>query len=181
MRTRAVIAGLLLISPFALSACKQESSAPVAHSSAQPSASTPPTTLSRQDVYTGIRGVVTMLPIAGRHASELKIQHEQIPAFRNKDGEIGVNMRGVPGMASMVMPFPIAQGLDISDLSIGDKIAFDFTVYWGGPTDGPKWEITRFEKLNPATELDFSNTTIQDAADHAHDHDGHDHSGHNHP
>lgn len=179
MCTRAVIAGLLLISPFALSACKQESSAPVAPGSAQPSASTSPP--SREDVYTGIRGVVTMLPIAGNHASELKIQHEHIPAFRNKDGEIGVNMRGVPGMASMVMPFPIAQGLDISGLSIGDKVAFDFTVYWGGPASGPKWEITSFEKLDPATELDFSNSTIQDAADHTHDLDGEDHSGHNHP
>jgi hypothetical protein len=177
MRTTLVIAALLLSPTLAMTACK-DSSAPGSASSNRAA----PAGDVREDVYTGIRGVVTMLPVEGNPASELKIQHEQIPTFLNKDGEIGVNMRGVPGMASMNMPFPVAEGLDISSLAIGDKVMFDFTVYWGRPDAGPAWEITRFEKLDPATELDFTNTTVEDAAtDAPHDHDAEDHSGHDHP
>ena len=108
----------------------------------------------REDVYTGVRGLVVSLPQPGNPASELRIRHEHIPTFRNKDGEIGVNARGVPGMAAMEMPFPVADGLDISGMSVGDTIAFDFTVRWGV---GPSWFITRYEVLDPGTELDFTN------------------------
>jgi hypothetical protein len=180
MRTRSLIAALLLAPALVLGACKQDS---------PPAPSTPHTAAStgtaREDVYTGVRGVVAMLPIAGNPNTELKIQHEQIPTFRNKDGEIGVNMRGVPGMASMTMPFPVGDGVDISTLAVGDKLAFDFTVYYGRTDGGHVWEITRFEKLDPETELDFTNTTVEEAAtDRPHDHDdedGEDHSGHDHP
>lgn len=158
MRTTLVIAALLIGPTLAMSACKPDSPTPGSASSN----SAAPAGAVREDVYTGVRGMVTMLPVAGNPATEFKIQHEQIPTFLNKDGVIGVNMRGVPGMPSMEMPFPVAEGLDISDLSVGDKVSFDFTVYWGGPAEGPKWEITRFEKLDPATELDFTNTVITD-------------------
>lgn len=109
---------------------------------------------ARQDVYTGVRGLVVSLPQPGNPASELRIRHEHIPTFLNKDGEIGVNARGVPGMAAMEMPFPVAEGLDISGMSVGDVVAFDFTVRWGV---GPSWFITRYEVLDPGTELDFTN------------------------
>jgi hypothetical protein len=182
MRTPLVIAALLIGPTLVMIACKQDSSTPAG---ASPNRAAP-TGAARDDVYTGIRGVVTMLPIAGNPATELKIQHEHIPTFLNKDGQIPVNGRGVPGMASMVMPFPVAEGLDISSMAIGDKVSFDFTVYWGRADGGPAWEITRFEKLDPATELDFTNTTVEDAAtDTPHDNDGDgggdDHSGHDHP
>ncbi len=178
MRTPLVIAALLLAQTLVMSACKQDSSTPAG---ASPNRAAP-TGEVREDVYTGIRGVVTMLPVAGNPATELKIQHEHIPTFLNKDGEIPVNMRGVPGMASMTMPFPVGEGVDLSTLTIGDKVAFDFTVYWGRADGGPAWEITRFEKLDPATELDFSNTTVEDTAtDESQNSDAEDHSGHDHP
>lgn len=108
----------------------------------------------REDVYTDIRGVVISMPQPGNPASELRIQHEHIPHFLNREGEIGVNARGVPGMAAMVMPFPVADGLDLSGMSVGDIVAFDFTVHW---RTSPSWFITRYEVLDPDTELDFSN------------------------
>lgn len=178
MRTPLVIAALLIGPTLVMSACKPDSSTPAGASTERAA----PSGAVREDVYSGIRGVVATLPVAGNLATSFKIQHEQIPTFLNKDGVIGVNMRGVPGMPSMEMPFPVAEGLDISDLSVGDKVSFDFTVYWGGPAEGPKWEITRVEKLDPAIELDFSNTTVEDAAtEEPHEHDAEDHSGHDHP
>ncbi len=164
MDTRTVIAGLMLCAPLASCACERQSPAPAATGKTQATHAGEPDGVSRADAYTGIRGVVTTLPVPGNRRAELKIQHEQIPEFRNKDGDIPVNMRGVPGMASMTMPFPVAEGVDISTLAVGDKVLFDFTVYWGADT-GTAWEITRFEKLDPATELDFTNTTVADGTD----------------
>lgn len=106
------------------------------------------------EVYTDILGIVQSLPVAGNPASELRIHHEHIPGFKTQDGTVFVAADGVRGMKSMTMAFPVAEGLDISTMRVGDKIRFDFVVTWGGT---PPWSITRFEKLDPATEIDFSN------------------------
>jgi hypothetical protein len=112
------------------------------------------------DVYADILGIVQSLPVAGNPASEMRIYHEQIPGFKTQEGTVFVAADGVRGMKSMTMAFPVAEGLDISTLSIGDKIRFDFVVTWDG---SPPWSITRFEKIDPATEIDFSNKTPEDA------------------
>lgn len=160
---------IVLIAPaLLLTACRDESPAPQASSATE-------SAVVRDDAYTGILGVVTSLPSPGSDRAELRIHHEHIPTFRTKEGEINVTADGVPGMKSMVMPFPVAEGLDVSSLQVGDKVRFDFTVQWGGT---PPWQITAFEVLDPETEIDFSNKTIAD--DHTgEDHD--DHAGHDHP
>ena len=113
-------------------------------------------TQTSPDVYPDILGQITMLPVAGDPKSTLKIHHEQIPNFKTKEGKVHVNAAGIAGMASMTMPFPPAQGLDLSELSVGDKVKFTFQVNWGG-SGGPAWETTKIEKIDPSTEIDFNN------------------------
>lgn len=120
---------------------------------ASPAAETPDNDVAG-DVYENILGIVASLPVAGNPASELRIHHEHIPGFKAKDGTVFVAADGVLGMKSMTMAFPVMEGLDISTLSVGDKIRFDFVVTWDG---SPPWAVTRFEKIDPATEIDFSN------------------------
>lgn len=146
---RVILAGLLL--PVALGACGER------HQTDIPAPAAPG--IVRDDFYHNIRGIVTSLPVEGRPGTELRIHHEHIPDFRTKDGPVNISADGVPGMKSMVMPFPVAKDLDISGLSVGDKIAFDFVVHWGG---SPAWEITRFEPLDPDAVIDFTNRPVAD-------------------
>src|SRR5690554_5132378 len=71
------------------------------------------------DVYTGIRGEIVTLPDPNVPGSELKIHHEQIRDFKTADGTVNINSRGIAGMASMTMPFPVGEGVDLSGLSVG--------------------------------------------------------------
>lgn len=106
-------------------------------------------------IYPGILGEITMLPIAGNPATDLKIHHQHIPSFKSADGSIKTNSKGIAGMMSMTMPFPLADGVDTDGLSIGDKIRFTFQVIW---TDTrPSWEVTQINKIDPSTEIDFTN------------------------
>lgn len=165
--TRRVLAGLLLLGSLPLSACdgnRTPSSTGSTHAHGQDD-------VVRDDTYEGVRGVVVALPAPGDKDPQARIHHEHIPHFRTKEGTVFVTADGVPGMKSMVMPFPIADGLDVSGLAVGDKIVFDFTVHWGGERP---WEMTRFEKLDPETEIDFTNKTA-DGAPGDDDHAGHDH------
>jgi hypothetical protein len=147
------------------------------------SASAPPAAdadkVVRDDVYEDVLGVITNLPVAGQPGTELKIHHEHIPGFKTKEGSVNVTADGVPGMKSMIMPFPAGEGVDLSGFAVGDTVKFTFVVHWGG---SPAWEVTRIEKMPEGTEVDFANkVTEMPAADDAHDdHAGHDHSGHDH-
>ena len=134
------------------------------------------------DVYTGIRGEITSFPEPNVPNSELRIRHEQIRDFKTSDGTINVNSKGVAGMASMTMPFPLGEGMNLEGFSVGDKVEFDFTVNWGGGSS-PAWFVTRMEKLPADTELDFTNVieeNFEDLKDAAHDMMDHDHSDHDH-
>lgn len=138
---------------------------------------------STPDFYSNILGEVTQIPVAGDPSKSLRIHHQQIPNFKTKDGTINVNSKGISGMASMTMEFPLADGVNIDDLAIGDKVSFDFQVNWGG--SAVAWEVTKIEKIDPATEIDFSNKIedIKDAAEEAMDDmtgDHDDHTGHDH-
>ncbi len=140
------------------------------------------------DIYNDILGQITMLPVEGDASKELKIKHVQIPTFKTKEGKININSKGVAGMASMTMPFPVGQGVSLDGIAVGDKVKFSFQVNWGGA--GPAWEVTKIEKMDPLTIIDYTNK-IEDVLDQAEDamnnlmddHSGHDHddhSGHDH-
>lgn len=132
----------------------------------------------RADVYEGVRGVITFMPSADNPEPHMKIRHTHIPHFLREDGTINISPDNIPGMKSMTMGFPAAQGVDISTFQVDDKVEFTFRVNWGG---SPAWEITEITKLDPDTEIDFTNTpadpsdtpsnTDHDHADHDHDHE----------
>lgn len=139
------------------------------------------------DTYSGIHGQITQLPDPGVPGSELKIHHQQIRDFKTKDGTVNINKDGIAGMRSMTMPFPVADGVSLEGLQVGDKISFDFVVNWGN--NRPAWEVTAIQKLPADTEIDFNNAiedAIEDSIDGASDaaknaaQDMMDHSGHNH-
>jgi Cu/Ag efflux protein CusF len=136
-------------------------------------------TQASPDLYEGILGELTEVPIADDPSTGLKIHHQQIIDFKNEAGEVHVNSKGIAGMPAMTMPYPVGEGVSIEGLAIGDKIRFSFRVNWGGST-GPAWEITTIEKIDPATEIDFTNKieeAIDDAMDTMKDQMD-DHSGH---
>lgn len=110
---------------------------------------------ARLDVYTSIQGEIKSMPSEGMMGGEAQIRHRQIPDFKGADGSIPETQDGIPGMRSMTMPFPIADGVSLDGYAVGDKVEFDFAVSWDGPR--PSWEITRIVKLDPSTEIDYEN------------------------
>ena len=88
-------------------------------------------------------------------------------------------------MASMTMPFPLGDGINLDGYAVGDKVSFDFVVNW--ESSSPAWQVTNLEKLPADTELNFENVieeNIEDLKDAAHDmmdHSGHDHADHDDP
>jgi len=105
-------------------------------------------------VYSDLLGEITMMPVEGDVSTALKIHHQHIPDFKGSDGEIVVNSRGVSGMMAMTMEFPPADGLSLDGFAVDDKIKFTFAVVWA--EGRPSWEVTKIEKLDPSTEIDFS-------------------------
>ncbi len=89
------------------------------------------------------RGVVSRLPTES--APALYVRHETIPDFVGFDGE-------VVAMESMIMPFPLAGGIDLAGIEPGDKVAFTLEVEW--ESDDP-YRISRIEELPPDTALDL--------------------------
>lgn len=102
-------------------------------------------TSATDQVYTA-RGEVKSVPDgSGGAGNHLRIHHEALPDFVGYDGE-------VVGMASMTMPFPAADDVEIGDLEVGDKIEFTFEMDWDG---SPAYQIVEIRRLPPDTELDF--------------------------
>lgn len=93
-----------------------------------------------------VRGEIRQLPSPENPASGLQIRHENIPDFVNRAGE-------VVGMKPMIMPFTPAEDLDLSALSVGDKVSFTFDVDWDA---APMMLVTNIEPLPADTELDFA-------------------------
>lgn len=184
---RAALALLVLGSVALLPACSESATDPTAGQPPETTGTTgttdgaDATPDARTDTYTGVLGVIDALPVEGDPETDLRIHHEHLPGFLAKDGTVFVTSDGVPGMKSMSMPFPPREGVDISTLRVGDKVRFSFEVHYGGT---PPWELTGFEKLDPATEIDFADKVTHAADDPAptqDGHSGHDHSGHDHP
>lgn len=99
----------------------------------------PETVVERYEV----RGEVVRLPSA--EADALTVRHEAIPGFVGVDGQ-------VVGMDSMTMPFPLAEGVALDGVEVGDKVEFTLEVAWEGD---PPYRITRVEELGAETVLDF--------------------------
>ncbi len=114
---------------------------------------------SRVDLYEGILGEIAFLPEAGDPKLYPKIRHVQIPEFKKDDGTVAMTPDGIPGMKSMTMEFPLAEGVSVEGFAVGDKVMFDFAVNWGGRV---AWELTKIEKIDPATEIDYSNVKAED-------------------
>lgn len=143
-----------------------------------PPASTATPKVVRDDAYPDILGVIEALPVPGQPETTLRIHHQHIPGFKTRENVVNVSPDGIPGMKSMVMPFPPAQGVSLDGLEVGDKVRFSFAVHWGG---NPPWEVTKIERLDPSTEIDFTNApaptddATEDQAEHA------DHADHGEP
>lgn len=90
-----------------------------------------------------VQGEVTRLPSPGAEA--LYVRHEAIPGFVDMDGD-------VVGMESMAMPFPLAEGVALDGVEVGDKVEFTLEVEWEGD---PPYRITRVEELGAETLLDL--------------------------
>lgn len=111
-----------------------------------PACSKPPAPERRTpDATYTVRGKVTALPDPAKKGSELRVQHEAIDDFRDRNGK-------VVGMGSMVMEFPPAPGVRIDKLKVGDIVELTFSVWWG---ETPPWEATRIVTLPADTKLEF--------------------------
>jgi Cu/Ag efflux protein CusF len=103
------------------------------------SGSAPPTVYS-------VRGVVSELPPEGQPPSWMRVEHEAIPDF------IGIGGDPEP-MHAMTMRFPVAEGVDLGTVAVGDKVAFELEVDYNAS------EIARILSLSPLppeTELELA-------------------------
>lgn len=73
----------------------------------------------------------------GATRREILIAHEEIPGFVSSTGE-------TVGMQAMTMPFPVAEGVEVGDLEIGDRIRFRFVVDWDA---SPYYQVVEIEEL----------------------------------
>jgi hypothetical protein len=67
-----------------------------------------------------VRGQVVQVPVAGAPTSEFQVRHEPIPHF--------VGQGGALGMDTMIMPFPLADGLSLDGIDEGTKVELTFEV-----------------------------------------------------
>lgn len=100
-------------------------------------------------VYT-VRGKVTDLPDGKDPRAEFRVHHEPINDFKDDGGAI-------IGMASMDMPFPLADGVSLEGLAFGDVVEISFAA-WMKPGERG-WELRSIKKLPADTELHFGPAT----------------------
>jgi hypothetical protein len=92
------------------------------------------------------RGRVVTIPVEGNRDSELRIRHEAIPEFMDDSG-------AMVGMPSMEMPFPLAKGVGVDSIAVGDVVQFTFAA-WMKP-GRHDWELRSIRKLGSETRLNF--------------------------
>lgn len=101
-----------------------------------------------KDVYV-VRGRVAQVPDPQNPASEFQVHHEAIPHFRGSGGRLGMNV--------MTMPFPLAEGLSLAEVKVGDVIELTFEVDFDVENDRPVgYRATDVKPLPTDTELDFT-------------------------
>ncbi len=95
-------------------------------------------------VYT-LRGQVIELPDPANPATGLTLNHEAIDGFVDRSGEM-------VGMDPMSMPFPVADGLPLDGIQVGDVVEVKLAVDWEGD---PEVAITEVRELPAGTKLVF--------------------------
>ncbi|MBS0192006.1 MAG: hypothetical protein U0573_04285 [Phycisphaerales bacterium] len=115
-------------------------------------ASPPAEAKPARPTYT-VRGEIVTLP--GIEGSVLRLHHERISTFAGRDGKVGKDSQGRPGMKPMTMGF--ARGSDVSfdGLKPADKIEIVFEIDWEKAGKDDAMVITRLVKLPAETKLDF--------------------------
>jgi Cu/Ag efflux protein CusF len=95
-----------------------------------------------------VRGRIEGLPDPARPASALQIHHEPIPEFKS-------NWANLPdGMNEMSMSFPLAPGVALDGLKIGDAVEFTFSVRYDATSGSPAgYHVVRIAALPPGTSL----------------------------
>jgi hypothetical protein len=89
-----------------------------------------------------VRGRVIALPRPGDPASAFSVFHETITDWLRPDGTKGMN--------AMIMPFPLAKGVSIDGLAVGDTVEVVVRQYTTGPIP---YETLSVKKLPPETSL----------------------------
>ena len=97
-----------------------------------------------------VRAEVVGLPT--EPGGELTLHHESVPNFTDVTG-------AVVGMDSMVMPFPVARGVSLENLSPGAKVEVVFSVDWAQGL----YQVERIRKLPSETALRLSNSAEMSA------------------
>lgn len=96
-------------------------------------------------VYT-VLGQIAQLPVPGRPQTEFQVHHQAIDDFIDGRGQ-------AVGMNAMIMSFPLAEGVSLKDLAIGDKVEITFPVWW---EDGvPDYHVRQIKKMPADTALEF--------------------------
>ncbi len=109
-----------------------------------------------KDLYT-VRGEVRALPDPANPASELMIRHESIAHFRGPGGKLGMN--------TMTMPFPVAEGVSLDGIAVGDVVEFTFEVDFDTEKDRPSaFRLTEIRRLPEGTALEFTPLPRKDEA-----------------
>jgi len=92
-----------------------------------------------------VRGRVAELPDPHDPASGFQVSHEAVDDFVGRDGQR-------TGMDPMTMGFPLAPGVSLKGLLVGDPIRFVLHIDWSAE---PTVRITRIRKLPPGTPIVF--------------------------
>lgn len=96
-----------------------------------------------------VRGQVVTVPVAGDPRTEFSARHEAIPEFKGPGGELGMN--------TMVMPFPLKDGVSLDGIEVGDKVEITFEVIYDTAKQTPvDWDAVGVKELPAETELNFS-------------------------
>jgi hypothetical protein len=91
-----------------------------------------------------VRGQVVVLP-GPQNPGGLNLTHEPVDDWVDHEGK-------VTGMDPMNMTFPLAEGVDLDGIQVGDVVEFTLRADW--KADRPV-EIIRVRELPPGTQLHF--------------------------
>ena len=75
------------------------------------------------DATYSTEGTIERLPREGADRREVSIAHEEIPSFRDREGE-------PVGMEAMTMQFEVAPAVTLDGIEPGERVRFTFEVRW---------------------------------------------------
>ncbi|MBX3378525.1 MAG: hypothetical protein KF805_00395 [Phycisphaeraceae bacterium] len=100
-----------------------------------------------------VRAEIETLP--GIESSVLRLHHERIANFANKEGKVGTDSQGKPGMKPMTMGFSKGPGVSYEGLKQGDKVEVILEMDWEATLPEERIIITKLTRLPAETKLDF--------------------------